>query len=167
LLYKYIDSIPAEFNGFNQPNGADYTITFQQKLGGSNAWALGNHYAGRVVNPQTSPPSHIIMEQESDCRFLWSNIKQILIVSDSLNVRSEFMPSINFPQQLNQQSVIPNPDRIVGGTSIIGDINRFNLDKKSVISYIDYNYASPNVDMRGQGVAFIEIFFMNPNMKNI
>jgi hypothetical protein len=143
LLYKYIDSIPAEFNGFNQANGADYTITFQQKLGGSNAWSLGNHYAGAVTNPTTSPPSHIIMEQESDCRFLWSNIKQILIVSESLNVRSEFMPAINFPQQFNQQSVIPNPDRNVGGTSIIGDINRFNLDKKSVISYIDYNYASP------------------------
>jgi hypothetical protein len=162
LLYKYIDSIPAEFNGFNQPNGADYTIAFQQKLGGSNAWALGNHYAGRVVNPQTSPPSHIIMEQENDCRFLWSNIKQILIVSDSLNVRSEFMPSINFPQQLNQQSVIPNPDRIVGGTSIIGDINRFNLDKKSVISYIDYNYASPNVDTRGPGSSVHRDIFYEP-----
>lgn len=144
LLYKYIDTIPAEFNGYNQAFGADYSISFEQFTGGSNAWALGNHYAGKVVNPQTSPPSHIIMEQETDCRFLWSNIKQILIVSDSLNVRNEYMPSINFPQQLNQQSTIPNPDRTVGGTSITSDINRFNLDKKSVISYVDYNYASPS-----------------------
>ena len=144
LLYKYIDSIPANFNGFNQPNGADYTITFQQTPGGSNAWALGNHYAGKVVNPQTTPPSHIIMEQESDCRFLWSNIKQILMISDSLNVRNEFMPSINFPQQLNQQSTIPNPNPLGTGTSITSDINRFNLDKKAIISYIDYNYASPS-----------------------
>ena len=145
LLYKYIDSIPADFNGFNQPNGADYTIAFQQSLGGSNAWSLGNHYAGKVVNATTNPPSHIIMEQETDCRFLWSNIKQILIVSDSLNVRSEFMPSIDFPQQLNQQSVIPNPDVLdpSNPTSITGNINTFNLQKKSVISYIDYNYASP------------------------
>jgi hypothetical protein len=90
------------------------------------------------------------MEQESDCRSLWSNIKQIIITSNSINVRSEFMPQIVFPQQLNQQNTIPNPNPnpLIGGTSIISDINSFNLDKKSIISYIDYNYASPNENIQ-------------------
>ena len=144
LLYKYFDSIPATFNGYNNVDFMDYIIAFEEFPGGSNAWALGNHYAGEVTNKQTTPPDYIIMEQESDCRYLWSNIKDILIVSNSINVRSEFMPSINFPQKLNQQNSIPNPNPSIEGTSQIADINTFNLDKKSIISYIDYNYASPN-----------------------
>ena len=144
LLYKYIDSIPAEFQSYNDANGMDYIIAFEQLKGGQNAWAFGNHYAGVVVNPQTSPPSHIIMEQENDCRYLWSNIKDILFVSNTIQVRSEYMPNIRFPQSLNQENIIPNPNNFVGGNSITGDINSFMLDQKSVISYIDYNYASPN-----------------------
>tara|TARA_R110000787_G_scaffold198755_3_gene309856 strand:- start:29 stop:1333 length:1305 start_codon:yes stop_codon:yes gene_type:complete len=151
LLYKYIDSIPANFNGYDQPNGADYTIAFEQKNGNSNLWAKGNRYAPGIPSvTQTIPPDYIIMEQESDCRSLWSNIKQIIITSNSMNVRSEFMPQIEFPQQLNQQNTIPNPNPnpLIGGTSIISDINSFNLDKKSIISYIDYNYASPNANIQ-------------------
>ena len=125
LLYKFIDSIPADFNGYNNANGKDYTILFEQKPGNSNAWARGNHYAGAVPNPQTIPPDYLIMEQESDCRSLWSNIKQIIITSNSINVREEYMPLITFPQQL-----IKNP-------------STFNLNRKSIISYIDYNYGSP------------------------
>ena len=147
LLYKYIDSIPAEFNGYDQPNGADYTIAFEQKNGNSNLWAKGNRYAPGIPSiTQTIPPDYIIMEQEVDCKYLWSNIKQIIITSNSINVRSEFMPQIEFPQQLNQQNSIPNPNPnpLVPSTSITSDVNSFNLDKKSIISYIDYNYASPN-----------------------
>ena len=55
------------------------------------------------------------------------------------------MPQIDFPQSLNQQRTIPNPNRQPGqpATSLIND-SIFNLNKKSVISYIDYNYASPS-----------------------
>jgi hypothetical protein len=86
------------------------------------------------------------MEQEVDCKYLWSNIKQIIITSNSINVRSEFMPQIEFPQQLSQQNTIPNPNPnpLLPSTSITSDVNSFNLDKKSIISYTDYNYASPN-----------------------
>ena len=85
------------------------------------------------------------MSQEVDSRFLWSNIKQILITSSSINVRNEYMPFIQFPQSLNEQRIIPNPNRQPGqpATSIIND-SVFNLNKKSVLSYVDYNYASPS-----------------------
>jgi hypothetical protein len=59
------------------------------------------------------------------------------------------MPFIEFPQSLNQQRTIPNPNRHPGqpATSLIND-SVFNLNRKSVISYIDYNYASPSVSVQ-------------------
>jgi hypothetical protein len=145
LLYKYIDTIESLFYGYNQPFGKDFQIDFKLKSGSSNAYALGNHYVGPSPYPQTIPPAYVIMAQEVDSRFLWSNIKQILITSSSINVRNEYMPFIEFPQSLNQQRTIPNPNRQPGqpATSIIND-SVFNLNKKSVLSYIDYNYASPS-----------------------
>jgi len=126
LLYKYIDTIETLFNGYNQPFGKDYQIDFKLKDGDSNAYALGNHYAGAVPNPQTTPPAYIIMAQESDSRYLWSNIKQILITSSSISVRNEYMPYIVFPQQITQTQ------------------SSFNQPTESVISLVDYNYASPS-----------------------
>ena len=126
LLYKYIDSIPVNFNGYNLPNGNDYTIDFSIFDGNSNAWALGNQYAGAVPNPQTLVPAYIIMEQETDTRFLWNNIKQIVISTDSINVRTEYMPFIEFPQQINKSSV-----------------NRFNQPRKAIISYEEYSNNIP------------------------
>ena len=126
LLYKYMDTIQAEFYGYNSLNGGDYTIRFEQKLGGQNAWALGNHYAGKVVNTQTTPPAYIIMEQERDCRYLWNNIKNILVTTSSISVRDEYMPPLTHTKALVQTA------------------NRFNIDKKSILSYIDYNDNSPS-----------------------
>ncbi len=126
LLYKYIDTIQADFFGYNSTNGGDYTIRFEQKSGGQNAWALGNHYAGKVVNTQTTPPAYIIMEQERDCRYLWNNIKNILVTTSSISVRDEYMPPPTHPKALSQTQ------------------NRFNIDKKSILSYIDYNDNSPS-----------------------
>lgn len=127
LLYKYLDTIRANFYGYNNVNGKDYLMTFAQYPGGSNAWSYGNHYSGATPFAQTTPPTHIIMEQESDTRYLWSNIKQILITSASINVREEYMPFRSFPQEIQQRTQ-----------------NRFNQPKESVLSYIDYGYASPN-----------------------
>ena len=122
LLYKYFDGIRADFNGYDQPNGKDYGFIFEQLEGGQNAWSLGNHYAGLVPNVTTNPPLYLIMEQETDLRYLWNNIKQIIISTDSINVRTEFMPFIELPQQINKSIN-----------------NRFNQPRKSILSYEDYN----------------------------
>ena len=127
LLYKYFDGIRATFNGYNTTNATDYQFTFENKNGQSNAWAYGNQYAGAVPNPQTLLPTYVIMEQETEARFLWNNIKQIVITTDSINVRTEYMPFIEFPQQINKSSV-----------------NRFNQPRKSIISYEDYNNHIPH-----------------------
>tara|TARA_R110000851_G_scaffold330982_1_gene504489 strand:- start:461 stop:1675 length:1215 start_codon:yes stop_codon:yes gene_type:complete len=126
LLYKYIDSIPAIFNGYNL-NGRDYEIDIVEKTGGHNAWALGNHNAGAVPVPQTNPPAYLIMTQECDSRHLWNNIKQLQITSSSIAVRDEYMPFAVFGEAIEDR-----------------EQNRFNQAKKSIISYIDLSYGSPN-----------------------
>ena len=127
LLYKYFDGIESRFNGYNTSNGRDYEIVFEQFPGQSNYWSLGNHYAGVVPNVTTNPPAYLIMEQETDLRHLWNNIKQIIISTESINVRTEFMPFIEFPQQINKAIN-----------------NRFNQPRKSIISYEDYNVTGNN-----------------------
>ena len=122
LLYKYLDTIPARFYGFNRPFGCDYEIEFELRTNESNGWVAGNPDAGIVPNPLTTPPLLIIAEQESDSRRLWSNITQILITSNSISVRDEYLPYRNKPQQVANK-----------------DFDQFNQSKRSVISYLDYN----------------------------
>lgn len=145
LLYKYIDTIQSEFLGYNQPNGKDYRIRFEVMKGFSNSWSLGNHYAGEITNKQTQPPDYIIMEQERDCRFLWSNITQILITTSSINVRDEYMPPRIAPEALVPLN------------------NSFNIDRQSVLSYIDYNDVSPSVGE--QSSIHRDIFYRAPYHK--
>ena len=121
-LYKYIDTIPALFHGFNQPFNKEFQIDFEVRSGNSNAWVVGNPNCGIVPNPQTDPPDFIIIEQETDSRELWSNITQILVTSNSINVRDQYLPYRNKPQQIANR-----------------DFDSFNQPKSSVLSYIDYN----------------------------
>lgn len=125
LLYKYLDTIPALFYGFDRPGGCDYQIDFELRTNESNGWVVGNPDAGIVPNPLTTPPLLVIMEQETDSRRLWNNITQILITSNSISVRDEYLPYRNKPQQIANK-----------------DFDQFNQSKRSVISYFDYNATS-------------------------
>ena len=102
-LYKYIDTIPALFHGFNQPFNKEFQIDFEVRSGNSNAWVVGNPNCGIVPNPQTDPVDFIIIEQETDSRELWSNITQILVTSNSINVRDQYLPYRVKPQQINNK----------------------------------------------------------------
>ena len=53
---------------------------------------------------------------------MWNNITQVLITSNSISVRDEYLPYRNKPQQIANK-----------------DFDQFNQSKRSVISYIDYN----------------------------
>lgn len=121
-LYKYLDTIPALFYGFNRLGGCEYQIDFELRTNESNGWVAGNPDAGAVPNPLTNPATYIILEQETDSRRLWNNITQILITSNSISVRDEYLPYRNKPQQIANR-----------------DFDAFNQTKRSVISYLDYN----------------------------
>lgn len=127
-LYKYLDTIPARFYGFNRPGGCEYQIDFELRTNENNGWVAGNPNAGVVPNPLTNPTTFIIMEQETDSRRLWNNITQILITTNSISVRDEYLPFRNKPQQIANR-----------------DFDAFNQSKRSVISYLDYN-ATPAAD---------------------
>ena len=121
-LYKYLDTIPARFYGFNRPFGCEYQIDFELRTNENNGWVAGNPDAGIVPNPLTIVPLLVIMEQETDSRNLWNNITQILITSNSISVRDEYLPYRNKPQQIANR-----------------DFDQFNQSKRSVLSYLDYN----------------------------
>lgn len=124
-LYKFLDTIPARFYGFNRPFAKEYQIDFEVRTNNSNAWVVGNPDAGVVPNPQTVVPDYLILEQETDSRGLWNNITQFLVTSNSISVRDEYLPYRSKPQQVNNQN-----------------FDVFNQSKRSVISYIDYNSTS-------------------------
>tara|TARA_R110001599_G_scaffold1900_1_gene10015 strand:- start:1231 stop:1881 length:651 start_codon:yes stop_codon:yes gene_type:complete len=124
-LYKYIDTIPGLFYGFNRPGGCEYQIDFELRTNESNGWVAGNPDAGVVPNPLTTPPLLVIMEQETDSRNLWNNITQIFITTNSISVRDEYLPYRNKPQQIANK-----------------DFDQFNQSKRSVLSYLDYNGSS-------------------------
>tara|TARA_R110000796_G_scaffold204220_1_gene320409 strand:+ start:478 stop:1698 length:1221 start_codon:yes stop_codon:yes gene_type:complete len=124
-LYKFIDTVPARFYGFNRPFSKEYQIDFEVRTNNSNAYVVGNVDAGVVPNPQTVVPDFIIMQQETDSRGLWNNITQFLVTSNSISVRDEYLPYRSKPQQVNNK-----------------DFDAFNQSKRSVISYIDYNSTS-------------------------
>tara|TARA_R110002073_G_scaffold130197_3_gene276841 strand:- start:677 stop:1885 length:1209 start_codon:yes stop_codon:yes gene_type:complete len=120
LLFNYIESIKVLFLGYNQSNNKDFKFDFTLKKGNMSAYAI-------PPNLITNPPSHIIVSQEYDLRYLWANIKQILITSSSIATREEYLPfSINpqqFQQTINGKRTIPN--------------NQFNPTKTNVLSYYD------------------------------
>jgi len=124
-LYKFFDTIPARFYGFNRPFAKEYQIDFEVRSNNSNAWVVGNVDAGVVPNPQTVVPDFIIIEQETDSRGLWNNITQILVTSNSISVRDEYLPYRSKKQQIRNR-----------------DFDTFNQSKRSVLSYIDYNATS-------------------------
>tara|TARA_R110002072_G_scaffold209146_1_gene366720 strand:- start:5474 stop:6652 length:1179 start_codon:yes stop_codon:yes gene_type:complete len=113
LLFNYIEGIRVNFNGYNQPNFKDFNFIFTEepfnKLG-----------FGIPPNVVTNPPSHNKYTQEYDVRYLWANVKSILITSSSINTRDEYLPETINPNFINQNRN-----------------NAFNPNSRTVISYYD------------------------------
>ena len=113
LLFNYIEGIRVNFNGYNQPNFKDFNFIFTEepfnKLG-----------FGIPPNIVTNPPSHNKYTQEYDVRYLWANVKSILITSSSINTRDEYLPETINPNFINQNRN-----------------NAFNPNSRTVISYYD------------------------------
>ena len=113
LLFNYIEGIRVNFNGYNQPNFKDFNFIFTEepfnKLG-----------FGIPPNLPSNPPTHNKYTQEYDVRYLWANVKSILITSSSINTRDEYLPETINPNFINQTRN-----------------NAFNPNSRTVISYYD------------------------------
>ena len=102
LLFNYLESICVLFNGYNQVNGKDYLFDFTLLVGNVLAYAV-------PPNALTNPPDYIQLQQEYDLRYLWCNVKQILITSSSISTREEYLPEIVRPQAIERKNNPFNP----------------------------------------------------------
>lgn len=112
LLFNYLESICVLFNGYNQTNGKDYQFDFTILTGNVLAYAI-------PPNAITNPPDYVQLQQEYDLRYLWCNVKQILITSSSISTRQEYLAPIVRPQAITQRN------------------NSFNPSSLSLLSYYD------------------------------
>ena len=112
LLFNYLEGIRVNFNGFNQNNFKDFNFIFDE---------LPFNQLGFSIPPNTvtNPPAYNKYTQEYDVRYLWCNIKSILITSNSISARGEYLPESANPNFINNVS------------------NSFNPNTRSVISYYD------------------------------
>ena len=125
LLFNYIECIKVLFLGYNQANNKDFKFDFTLRKGNSLGYAI-------PPNAITNPPDHIILSQEYDLRYLWCDIKQILITSSSISTREEYLPSSVNPQAFQQ---------IVNGTTVLRN-NEFNPTKTTVLSFFDIDLST-------------------------
>ena len=112
LLFNYIEGIRVNFNGYNKNNFKDFNFIFDE---------LPFNQLGFSVPPNTitNPPAFNKYSQEYDLRYLWCNIKSILITSNSISARGEYLPQTDNPNFINNVT------------------NSFNPNTRSVISYYD------------------------------
>lgn len=113
LLFNYLEGIRVNFNGYNQADFKDFNFIFTEepfnKLG-----------FGIPPNTVTNPPTHNKYTQEYDVRYLWANVKSILITSSSISSRDEYLPESKNPNFINQNRN-----------------NAFNPNTRAVLSYYD------------------------------
>lgn len=135
LLFNYVESIKVLFLGYNQANNKDFKFDFTLRKGNSLGYAI-------PPNAITNPPDHIILSQEYDLRYLWCDIKQIIITSSSISTREEYLPSSVNPQAFNLVKRAPPitifpppPFNNVNSISLLN--NEFNPTKKTVLSFFD------------------------------
>jgi hypothetical protein len=102
LLFNYLESICVLFNGYNQTNGKDYQFDFTILVGNVLAYAI-------PPNLLANPPDYVQLQQEYDLRYLWCNVKQILITSGSISTREEYLPEIVRPQSIERKNNPFNP----------------------------------------------------------
>jgi hypothetical protein len=113
LLFNYIEGIRVNFNGYNQSNFKDFNFIFTEE-------PFNKIGFGIPPNIVTNPPSHNKYTQEYDVRYLWANVKSILITSSSISSRDEYLPESKNPNFINQNIN-----------------NAFNPNTRAVLSYYD------------------------------
>ena len=116
LLFNFIEGIRVNFNGYNQPNFKDFNFILDE---------LPFNQLGFSIPPNTitNPPLYNKYSQEYDLRYLWCNVKSILITSSTISARGEYLPSSENPNFLNKidNSFLPNTRSVISYYDIFLD----------------------------------------------
>ena len=114
LLLNYVENIPMIFQGYDQPNFKD--LYFNIKSYGNNGYPV----------PSDPTPQKLEFMQEYDGRFLWCNLRSIVLTSSSIKAGPEFLPNaINLnsfsAQGKNTNSYSPNFRNILSYYDVVVD----------------------------------------------
>lgn len=107
-LLNYVENIPMIFEGYDKPNYKD--LYFNIRSYGNNGYP----------DPATTPPTAYQFKQEYDGRFLWCNIRSIVLTSSSIKTQLEYLPNVTNPNSTLQQAS-----------------NSFNPNFQNILSYYD------------------------------
>lgn len=117
-LFTLMNSMYAQFFGYNQPNRLDNRIIFIRHPFDLN----------QIVDTSVIPSvTYIINQQEFPTSSIWYNTYKILMLSDTMAVRL--------------QNVIKTNTNDVAGISRVGD-----LQKRGILVDFNYEFNNPNVE---------------------
>lgn len=96
-LTVFVDGLPKNRIGTNQPNGKDFQIIIADN---KNNW-----YNPSNLVP-SSPPLYLRIEEEYPCLSNWNGFKSLQISSNLLPIRKEYVPSLDSDGILSGKSII-------------------------------------------------------------
>ena len=85
---NYLDAIRAKFLGYNQPNGKDFVFNFNIYPGGNNLYTGPNTFLPGTGN-------YYIFKSEYNTLVFWSSLRKIIIATNTIPVKNEYVPSYN------------------------------------------------------------------------
>lgn len=95
LLNTYLESIAANFYGYNQPNGKDFKFVIDLKY--NNGYPSDN--SGKSINKYYTPgttfsdlPDYLSYVQEYSMIQYWNSFKNIVFISGTIAVQGEYIP---------------------------------------------------------------------------
>lgn len=94
-LFPYLDAIPVTFFGINQPAGQDWQFLVRNER--DNFYNLQN----ACPFPGPCPPDYFIMTQQYDVLTNWNSFKSLILTSNLLPIKNEYVPRVDFTQQQN------------------------------------------------------------------
>ena len=108
-LIDYLEAFPAIFYGYNNLFGRDFDFYFQpiSQLDDKGYTPFGTVYfnpgPGNIINQ----PQYYEIKQEYSSLVFWNSLTKIIISSNNIPIRSEYVPTPNNQQNSNVSSTYP------------------------------------------------------------
>lgn len=90
-LFSFLDGIAVQNFGFNLPTGEDFQFLVRNEH--------NNFYNTPDTCPPPCPPTYLIMTQQYDTLTNWNSFKSLVLTSNLLPIKSEYVPRADFINQ--------------------------------------------------------------------
>ena len=109
---RYFDAFPTFFNGYNQPNGRDFDLNVASLTNVNNYAFHGS--PGNPFDPTiTNPPTYYQIPQDYPTIFYWSSIRSLLITTNNIPIKNEFIPTLSTSSSNNSNNSVASSFPII------------------------------------------------------